>query len=125
MDDYYAWYFLYRHKYELLHFKITQDQNTREICVASKKFPNFHELLEFYKYNPLKIRSRPNDNILLTFPLPVDKYLENIHKQAQDELYSELAGECVNNFRCASNYYYVHLYPCRGTAITRRVDRTF
>lgn len=82
----------YSHKYELLNFKITKDPNTREVCVASKKFGNFHELLEFYKFNPLKIRSRPNDNILLTFPLPVDKNLENIHKKAQDELYSELAG---------------------------------
>ena len=87
-----VFYFLYSHKYELLNFKITQDPNTKEVCVASKKFGNFHELLEFYKFNPLKIRSRPNDNILLTFPLPVDKNLENIHKQAQDELYSELAG---------------------------------
>ena len=84
---------LYRHKYELLHFKITQNPNTKEVCVASKKFANFSELLDFYKYNPLKIRSRPNDNVLLTFPLPVNKHLESIHKQAQDELYSELAGE--------------------------------
>jgi len=83
----------YSHKYELLHFKITKDPNTREVCVASKKFANLNKLLEFYKFYPLKIRSRPNDNILLTFPLPVDKNLENIHKQAQDELYSELTGK--------------------------------
>lgn len=87
------YYLLCSHKYELLNFKITQDAKTKEVRVASKKFANFNELLEFYKFNPLKIRSRPNDNILLTFPLPVDKNLENIHKQAQDELYSELSGE--------------------------------
>jgi len=82
-----------RHKYELLHFKIKRDSITGEVCVAAKKFANFNDLLEFYKSNPLKIKGKPNENILLTFPLAVDKSLENVHKQAQEELYAELSGE--------------------------------
>jgi len=94
----------YRHKYELLHFKITQDLITREVCVAAKKFTNFSELLDFYKHNPLKIKSRPNENVLLTFPLPVDKSLENVHKLAQEELYAELSGKKILKFSLSSIY---------------------
>lgn len=66
---------------------------TKETSIASKKFASFEQLLEFYKCHSLRAISCEGEKILLKYPISVNKGLEKIHRMAQDELYTTLAGK--------------------------------
>jgi len=50
-------------------------------------------MLEYHTKHSLKARGRQTEKILLRYPIPVDKKMEAIHRMAQDELYTTLAGK--------------------------------
>ena len=93
MKYYKSTQFPFRHNGTILNFKSIQDPETREVFIASKSFSSLEEMLDYYTKHSLKARGREAEKILLRYPIPVDKKLEMIHRMAQDELYTTLAGK--------------------------------
>ena len=64
----------------MLNFKIVDNGGREFYITPRRKFPSVQALLEAYKTTPIKSKKSASSKIFLLFPIPVDKAMEQRHK---------------------------------------------
>ena len=74
------YYALFSHAGNIMNFKINFEGEEYYIS-SRRRFKTMKELLDFYKNSHIRSKKCGSDKIFLLYPIPVDRVLEQQHKQ--------------------------------------------
>lgn len=79
---------------KVLNFKIVDSGGQEFYITPRRKFPSIRALLDTYKTTPLKSKKHADCKIFLLNPIPVDRKLEERHKNVLENKTKE-KGMCL------------------------------